>query len=458
MANPLPNKHVVAHQVFEALGEGGCPVCRLGLKAVWRDLDALSYECVNDPVSRAELRAARGFCNYHAWQFADEIHDGLGTAIIYRDITNTMLHVLGAADLRPASLAAQLAPQQECPACRGLERSCRRYLDTLLEQMSDPSFRAHYVACDGLCLPHLVEGLQRARSWRDFDLLASAFAQRATALADPAGADAATLAEALAGARGAVHSFEAPSLEGDTGAWDMDRLMGKADPQAGQPPCPVCSRVASTVDAWLAALSADTAPRHLCNTHTWRLLQVNKRPGVAGVLAPQAVRASQRLQGLKAADVRVIGDAGRLEALLGRPRMRRAMKAAAQTLLPEAPCAACALQAAVENETVTAILAGASAGQDHSALCVQHFRLALMLASSAGQAALVVESETAALRTLQWNLSEYIRKQDYRFRHEPIGEEAGAPWDAIVQVAGGKGLREQRPGLHVHRQDANGKP
>lgn len=147
-------------------------MCRLGLRAVSRHLDVLSYENVNDPRTRSELRAARGFCNWHAWQFAEEIHDGLGTAIIYRDIIGELLDVLGARRQRGRragaltrapdfqALAQRLAPQQECPACRCLRQSSGRYLDTLIAQIPEAGFRARYLASDGLCLPHLLTGLR----------------------------------------------------------------------------------------------------------------------------------------------------------------------------------------------------------------------------------------------------------------------------------------------------------
>lgn len=72
------------------------------------------------------------------------------------------------------------------------------------------------------------------------------------------------------------------------------------------------------------------------------------------------------------------------------------------------------------------------------ALCVPHLRLALGLATTPAQAELLALREVEALRALGCELSEYIRKQDYRFRHEPLGAEVDAPWRAIAQVAGAR--------------------
>jgi len=44
------------------------------------------------------------------------------------------------------------------------------------------------------------------------------------------------------------------------------------------------------------------------------------------------------------------------------------------------------------------------------------------------------------LQELRLALDEYIRKQDYRFRHEPLGEERDAPRRALAWAAGAEGL------------------
>jgi len=44
-------------------------------------------------------------------------------------------------------------------------------------------------------------------------------------------------------------------------------------------------------------------------------------------------------------------------------------------------------------------------------------------------------------RDIVADLDEYIRKNDYRFRGEPRGEEQRSPWRAVAMVAGARGLR-----------------
>lgn len=167
--------------LLDAFTEADCPVCRLSLRAVQRYLASLSYEYINDPGERAQLRAARGFCNRHAWQWWDEQHDRLGTAIIYLDVLTTVGRLLEQAvaarsrrrgtvtstlwlgsnsDAHPA---ARLLPEGRCPACRQQAEAEARLLDTLLAHLEAPDFRAAYETSAGLCLPHLVQAIARGR-------------------------------------------------------------------------------------------------------------------------------------------------------------------------------------------------------------------------------------------------------------------------------------------------------
>jgi hypothetical protein len=75
-----------ALEIREMFQQPGCPVCALALRAVGRFIQTISYEQVNDPSLREELRAAGGFCHTHAYHWLREARNVLGTAIIYRDV------------------------------------------------------------------------------------------------------------------------------------------------------------------------------------------------------------------------------------------------------------------------------------------------------------------------------------------------------------------------------------
>jgi len=455
MVETPPGKHIVYFEVLEALDSPGCPVCRLGLRAVSRHLDALSYEGVNDPRARAELRAARGFCRQHAWQFAEEVRDGLGTAIIYRDVAGELLRVLlGGADrdLRPrtspALLASRLAQQQECPACRLLDQSSRRYLDTLAGHLGDEAFRRRYLASGGLCLPHLTMALERVATRPERGLLAEAFVARVASLAVED--DAASLVEAMVGKEGAVRMGRpAAPLAEQEGARGGQELFGDRE-ESSQGQCAVCWAVGRGIDGWLRRWAAawpeagaqegdGPAWPALCNRHLWRLLRV---AGASAALPSLRGQAQSLARALHPRSLQA-GRAERWRGLLA--SLRRAMAAkgggAVGRALGANYCPACAMEAALERRAALAVVAGdgrVAAPEVGKALCVPHLRLALGLATTPAQAELLALREVEALRALGCELSEYIRKQDYRFRHEPLGAEVDAPWRAIAQVAGAR--------------------
>ena len=79
----------------------GCPICQLVTESVARYLDDLIFFSAVKPDTRAEIRAARGFCNEHASQLAQLTGKGLGVALIHEDIIDTVMEGLQAAAPRP---------------------------------------------------------------------------------------------------------------------------------------------------------------------------------------------------------------------------------------------------------------------------------------------------------------------------------------------------------------------
>lgn len=154
--------------LLDACAETGCPVCRLTLRSVRRYLDNIMYEAVNDPGVRAELRAARGYCNQHAWQLTEGSGHVLGIGIIQRDIVNAVLDILATppagrnARQRAQAVLERLRPAAECPAC-AQRRSAEDFaLRTLLEHINDERLTTALTRCGGICLPHLTRALELA--------------------------------------------------------------------------------------------------------------------------------------------------------------------------------------------------------------------------------------------------------------------------------------------------------
>ncbi|NOZ05025.1 MAG: hypothetical protein GXP41_01555 [Chloroflexi bacterium] len=185
-----------------AFQEEGCPVCRLRHQSEQRYIYNLLWENVTDGGIRAMLVRSLGFCHAHSWQLQEteqkQWNDGLGTGIIYEDLTERALAGLkaytqevsrsparnmaprwwkrlrrlwpsqphGAHDSGPANndfLPASLVPRGPCRVCELGDRTEATYLSWLLRSLSDDDFQEAYRTSDGLCLPHLRQALALAR-------------------------------------------------------------------------------------------------------------------------------------------------------------------------------------------------------------------------------------------------------------------------------------------------------
>lgn len=219
-----PGRSTIFFELLDACARDGCPVCRLALRSVERFFDSLTYENTNDPGIRAELRASRGFCNRHAWQYA-EWRDGLGAAIIYRDVLREVLREVDGAPDEPMELLARaaeqlldpsrnrdrdrllraLTPARPCLVCQQEGATSRNALDALLRRLDEPGVASTLAGSAGLCRHHLRVAMSMAR--REAQRTPLVEAQRAAwaRLRDRVAAgDVAAGAAALAGNRGAA--------------------------------------------------------------------------------------------------------------------------------------------------------------------------------------------------------------------------------------------------------------
>lgn len=166
----MAEKDVLYHELLEALQAEGCAVCRLARRASDSYLRALIYEGVTDVKLREALRDARGLCDRHGWRLAGQRGAVLGTAIIYRDVVNTLVKALEAnADLPSRlfrrgqpELSRALASSAECPACALEQDAEQRSVKILLNHVSDTVIAETYRQTGGLCLPHFQLALSHA--------------------------------------------------------------------------------------------------------------------------------------------------------------------------------------------------------------------------------------------------------------------------------------------------------
>jgi hypothetical protein len=153
-------------EVRDALASDECAVCRLALRSVGRVLQSIAYEQLTDVDMRTRLRAARGFCNAHAYRWLHESHNVLGTAIVYGDVIRSVLQELEDARGSDGLLRRALRRPRSgarCPACQAQAEAEERYLGALLESLAaDAATRQAFEnSSRGLCRRHTLAAVRR---------------------------------------------------------------------------------------------------------------------------------------------------------------------------------------------------------------------------------------------------------------------------------------------------------
>jgi hypothetical protein len=204
--------------------------------------------------------------------------------------------------------------------------------------------------------------------------------------------------------------------------------------QAG---CAVCRLALRSVGRWLTSVAYEQindielrnklrAARGFCNVHAHRW-----RREVHSVLGTAIVYQDLLTAALRELDAENVQRGSRWRAILG-----------AQSA-EVGDCPACREQTEAEERYLTALLATAAADphalERSDGMCVRHARAAQR--RSGPGADQVVQQTRSAIERLLDNLGEVIRKEDYRFRHEPrTDDERAAPSHAVARAAGADGL------------------
>lgn len=133
-----------------------------------RHVGSFLHEQVNDPGTREELLASRGFCQRHAWALVP-FHDALGVAIVYRHLLQELIGDLqrfeGVRRARrkgrdPGLQLRALRPTKECPVCSTARQVEDSGLHGLLRRLDDPQVTERLSGDAGLCLPHLLRAVE----------------------------------------------------------------------------------------------------------------------------------------------------------------------------------------------------------------------------------------------------------------------------------------------------------
>ena len=132
---------------------------------------------------------------------------------------------------------------------------------------------------------------------------------------------------------------------------------------------------------------------------------------------------------------------------VGRERLRRGQHME-RRLAPHHSCPACEVQEDVTQVSLQALVRGlddedmARAYDGSHGLCLPHLRAAVALADTPATLKILVNKESQVVTSLVTELSEFIRKHDYRFTAEGFGAESDAWLRAIMMMVGG--LAEER--------------
>ncbi|MBI4492837.1 MAG: hypothetical protein HY690_08610 [Chloroflexi bacterium] len=215
-----------------------------------------------------------------------------------------------------------------------------------------------------------------------------------------------------------------------------EALLARAVPTAAEDGCPVCRAEQAAERAFTALgtqperaqaeFRARLARSPLCQAHASALL-------AAGAGLPSA-------QGLLAARLERLATLQRALAARATPGAARDLAAARWAVAAPEACPACevvvfaAWEAARWSGHVLGTPGAAEPPRVARALCTRHLPLVLQYASPEA-ARLVCEAQTARIRALLAELAEFFRKVDYRYAHEPKGEEQSAWLRGIERMA-----------------------
>jgi hypothetical protein len=145
---PKPEKHLPYFKFVKSLNLPGCPVCNQVSASLDDWFENLLYESANDRPLRHRFDAEKGLCSKHAHRLGAS-NDGLGAAIVYRNILELAVTSLGKRSAPPINSGA-------CVACDAEADAERRYVSLVADFLDEGELRSGLEAGDGLCMPHLA--------------------------------------------------------------------------------------------------------------------------------------------------------------------------------------------------------------------------------------------------------------------------------------------------------------
>jgi len=217
------------------------------------------------------------------------------------------------------------------------------------------------------------------------------------------------------------------------------------------PGCPVCALSRQAVSRYMGATNYDSlgdpdirrrfeASMGFCNRHAHQWLEEAFILGTAQMYRDILLQAREEVRQRR---WRGGGALRKVGSLLSRQQAEPGE--GDRFLRPTAPCPACEILAETEARLTRTLVQGVAEPDFRAAftasdgLCIPHLRTALAAAPREDAFNALRDRALATEDILLAHLEETIRKHDYRFRHEPAGDEKGSPARAVSHVAGHSG-------------------
>src|SRR5512136_1779521 len=112
---PAPEKHLPYFAFVKSLAKPGCPICNQTRASLDDWYENLLYESANDRPLRHRFDAEHGLCARHAHRICAS-NDGLGTAIIYRNLLELTVSSLEGGAPPPLNVGKCVACDHEADA------------------------------------------------------------------------------------------------------------------------------------------------------------------------------------------------------------------------------------------------------------------------------------------------------------------------------------------------------
>lgn len=229
--------------------------------------------------------------------------------------------------------------------------------------------------------------------------------------------------------------------------------------------CPICTMALATVERYLDTVIYENvndsptregviAARGYCNDHSWQVrdTQGGSALGMA-LMYRDVLRHVDEEIGSQSGHVKLDlftegqGSGGLLDRLTSLTGSAESNGRRQSVSDPHVACPACQVRARFELIYLGTLLEHldeetfAQALRAAGGLCLVHLDQASTATRDTGALKRLLEIQHACMRALNGELSEFIRKNDYRFAREGMGTEGNSWIRAIEMVAGKRGIR-----------------